>query len=73
MLEITVKPILGSYSARASGHKLTASRSEGQLQAAMALLRKLDLWEGHLQEQDAAHLPQGHKLFHFHTADEITP
>lgn len=51
MLEITVKPILGSYSARASG----------------------DLWEGHLQEQDAAHLPQGHKLFHFHTADEITP
>lgn len=73
MLEITVKPILGSYSARAKGHKATASRSEGQLQAAMALLRKLDLLEGHLQEQGGAHLPQGHKLYHFHTSDEITP
>lgn len=28
---------------------------------------------GHLQEQDGAHLPQGHKLFHFHTSDEINP
>lgn len=71
MLEITVKPTLGSYIARAKGHKVTASRSEGQIQAAMALLRKLELWEGHLQEQDGSHLPQGHKLFHFHTGDEI--
>lgn len=73
MLEITVKPTLGSYCARAKGHKGTASRSEGQLQAAMALLRKLDLREGRLQEQASAHLPQGHKLFHFHTSDEINP
>ena len=72
-VEIIVRPTLGSYTARAKGHKLTASRSDGQLQAAMALLRKLDLLEGHLQEQDGAHLPQGHKLFHFHTSDEINP
>ncbi|MDH1526735.1 hypothetical protein [Pseudomonas mosselii] len=72
-VEIIVRPTLGSYTARAKGHKLTASRSDGQLQAAMALLRKLDMWEGHLQEQDGTHLPQGHKLFHFHTSDEINP
>lgn len=72
MLEIIVKPTLGSYCARAKGHKVTASRSEGQLQAAIALLRKLELTDGQLQEQGSSHLPQGHTLFHFHTHDEAT-
>lgn len=70
MLEIIVRPTLGSYCARAKGHKSTASRSEGQLQAAVALVRKFDLC-GQLQEQDNGNLPQGHKLFHFHPSDEV--
>ncbi|MGF6590734.1 hypothetical protein [Pseudomonas sp. 2835] len=70
MLEIIVKPTLGSYMARAKGRKTSASRSEGPLQAAVALLRKLELWGGELQEQDSNHLPQGHVLFHFHPVDE---
>lgn len=72
MLEIIVKPTLGSYMARAKGHKVTASRSEGQLQAAAALLRKLGLTDGQLQEQDGSHLPQGQSLFHFRTHDEAS-
>ncbi|CAB5596019.1 Uncharacterised protein [Pseudomonas putida] len=71
-VEIIVRPTLGSYTARAKGHKATASRSEGQLQAAAALLRKLELTDGELQQQDSSHLPQGHQLFHFHTSDEIS-
>lgn len=70
MLEIIVKPTLGSYCARATGHKVTASRSEGPFQAAVALLRKLELSNGQLQEQDSNHLPQGHTLFHFHASTE---
>lgn len=71
-VEIIVRPTLGSYTARAKGHKLTASRSDGQLQAATALLRKLKLTDGQLQEQDSSCLPQGQTLFHFLTHDEAS-
>ncbi|HDS0959702.1 TPA: hypothetical protein QDZ28_003428 [Pseudomonas putida] len=65
MLEIIVKPTLGSYCARAKGYKSTASRSEGPLQAAQALLQKLDFTDGQLLEHDSTHLQQGHMLFRF--------
>ncbi|MFT4454996.1 hypothetical protein [Pseudomonas sp. RTCS2] len=65
MLEIIVKPTLGSYCARAKGYKPSASRSEGPLQAAQALLRKLELTDGQLKEQENTQLQQGRKLFHF--------
>ncbi|MFV2945284.1 hypothetical protein [Pseudomonas japonica] len=65
MVEIIVKPTLGSYSARAKGYKATASRSDGERQAAEALVRKLDLGPGQLEERMAEGLPQGYKVFHF--------
>ncbi|HBP6689770.1 TPA: hypothetical protein L6B04_16015 [Pseudomonas aeruginosa] len=68
-VEIIVRSTLGSYTARAKGYKLTASRSEGARQAAEALLRKLDLGAGQLQEQPIADLPHGQHCFLFHIAE----
>lgn len=70
-VEVIVKPILGSYIARIKGSKSSATRSEGQRQAAEALLRKLGLRDGQLLEQHCNDLKQGHKLFHFHANDEV--
>lgn len=64
-VEIIVRPTLGSYTARAKGHKETASRSEGVRQAAEALVRKLALGAGQLLERTATDLPQGQQRFHF--------
>lgn len=70
-VEIIVRPTLGSYTARAKGHKVTASRSEGALQAAEALLRKLDFVGGELLEQASIDLPQGQKHFRFTPTNEL--
>ncbi|WP_447781698.1 hypothetical protein [Pseudomonas plecoglossicida] len=70
--EIIVRPTLGSYTARAKGLKGTASRSEGARQAAEALLRKLDLGAGQLQEQSSIDLPNSHQRFHFVSESEMT-
>ncbi|MDD1980027.1 hypothetical protein [Pseudomonas asiatica] len=71
-VEIIVRPTLGSYIARAKGLKGTASRSEGPRQAAEALLRKLDLGAGQLQEQSSIDLPNSHQRFHFVSESEMT-
>ncbi|WJD68432.1 hypothetical protein QQ994_17595 [Pseudomonas asiatica] len=71
-VEIIVRPTLGSYIARAKGLKGTASRSEGPRQAAEALLRKLELGAGQLQEQSSVDLPNRHQRFHFVSESEMT-
>lgn len=71
-VEIIVRPTLGSYTARAKGHKVTSSRSEGARQAAEALLRKLGLGGGELREQPSANLPQGQQGFEFVSDSEMT-
>jgi len=71
-VEIIVRPTLGSYTARAKGLKGTASRSEGPRQAAEALLRKLDLGTGQLQEQSSIDLPNSHQRFCFVSESEMT-
>lgn len=71
-VEIIVRPTLGSYIARAKGHNATASRSEGARQAAEALVRKLDIGAGQLQEQPATDLPRGQQRFQFVSESEMT-
>lgn len=71
-VEIIVRPTLGSYNARAIGHKGTASRSEGARQAADALVFKLNLGAGKLQEQADTVLPKGRQRFFFVSNSEMT-
>ncbi|MGR6474403.1 hypothetical protein ACUZXZ_01175 [Pseudomonas juntendi] len=71
-VEIIVRPTLGSYTARAKGLNATASRSEGARQAAEALVRKLDLGDGKLQNQPSTDLPHGQQRFNFVSEGEMT-
>lgn len=71
-VEIIVRANNGTYTARAIGHKATASRSEGARQAAMALLLKLNLSAGQLQEQPATDLPYRQQRFCFVSNSEMT-
>lgn len=71
-VEIIVRPTLGSYTARAIGHKGTANRSEGARQAASALVFKLNFGDGKLQELPDTDLPQGQQRFCFVSNSEMT-
>lgn len=62
-ITISVRQSTGSYIARASGHKPTASCTTGAIQAAESLAKKLGLAPGLLQEQSSEGLGYGCSRF----------
>lgn len=64
-IEIITRQTMGTYTARAKGHKGTASRSEGARQAAESLVRKLELGTGQFEEVPASDMGYGYQRFLF--------
>lgn len=62
-ITINVRQSTGTYIAKASGHKPTASCTTGPAQAAESLARKLGLALGMLQEQPRDGLSNGSSRF----------